>query len=477
MFKLQTYKKNTDGNLSMMFGGCVMIIMFGVAAAADYSGMVSKKADLRDQVDNATLSAAVKKSDNQGNPDFDLNTAVKEALEANGYDLSLGKPIVKEENGVINVAVNVPHKLTFGKLLGSPTKNINIDSTVEANGGEQYEIALVLDSTDSMSRNGRIGALRIAGYEFIETIRDENAGTRIAIIPFSRYVTVGTGFRNAIWLDVPEEFDTERSWQQATHNCESVTYEPTTETRDGEEYTYDKKICHGRTTTYETKTKIIESRWEGCVGVRTNGLHLVDGSYNLELVPGLLNTIPHETLENRNVDKEAWCPESIMPLTDDYDLLKTKIADIYPVDSTYIPLGLSWAQRVLSPGEPFTEIDTNKQKIVVLMTDGNNTVKIDHENSTNPVDMATPPYLQQLSFGTVATQANADTLVMCNTLKSEGTKIFTIAFQVPDETTKKILNSCASSPANYFDAGSGEQLSRSFAAIAGSLKSELRIVR
>jgi len=454
-----------------------MIIMFGVAAAADYSGMVSKKADLRDQVDNATLSAAVKKADNQLNPDFNLEQAVEDALVANGYDLAIGSRTVTEDQGILTVAVNVPHKLTFGKLLGSPTKNIKIDSTVDANGGEKYEIALVLDNTRSMGYDGRIGALKTSGVEFIRTIRDTNSGTRIALVPFARYVNVGIHNRNEPWIDVPEEYSTEKTWQQATHSCESTTYEPTTLTRDGVEYTYDKEVCHGRTTTYETQSETVESTFEGCVGVRENGLHLVDGSYTLERVPGLLNTEPHEHT-GHNIDIDTYCPRPIIPLTDNYERLEDQMVKVFPTDSTYIPLGLSWAYRVLSPGEPYADYNPSEgaQRIVVLMSDGENTVAVD-DSPASENKYENPPYLKKLEDDEVATQANADTLIMCNLLKSEGIKIYTIAFQVRDELTKEILQSCASSSAGFYDADSGESLSRSFKSISGKMKSELRIVR
>ena len=463
----------------MMFGASVMVIITITAIATDMSSMVSSKSTLRSQMDSAALGAAVKKSDNLHNAEFNIEDAVRELLEGNGYDISkYGMPTVTDVNGVITLSALVPHKLTFGKLLGMETADIKIESLVVASGGEKVEVALVLDSTASMGHEGRIGALRIAGYDFIDTVRDSNTGTKIAIVPFNRYVRVDTSLAGASWLDVPDEYDTDRTWQQATHTCGYYTTEEQTEMRDGVEYTYDAEICHDRTTTYETQTNTFESRWEGCLGARSSGLHLVDGSYNLELVPGLLNKIPHERTDH-NRDIESWCPHTIRPLTDDYDALRIDIQELYPTDSTYIPIGLSWAQRVLSGSEPFAAPASADpvQKVVVLMTDGNNTAFLDevpYNDTDNPDGI---PYVGEVEHGVVATQANADTLILCNALNNEGTKIFTVAFRVPDTTTKGILRECASSPSNFFDADSNDMLKKSFNKIASSLESELRIMQ
>lgn len=479
MFSFSNFKKNTRGNISMMFGASIMVIVTITAIATDMASMVSSKSTLRSQMDSAALAAAVKKADNLNDANFDVDDAVREALYANGYDIAkYGMPDITDQNGVLTLSAVVPHDLTFGKLLGMETADIEIDSMVAANSGGKVEIALVLDSTASMGFEGRIGALRIAGRDFIDTIEAQNLDTRIAIVPFNRYVRVSTDLRGATWLDVPDEYDTQRTWQQATHTCGYYTTEERTETKDGVEYTYDHEVCHDRTTTYEPRHKTIESRWEGCVGMRSEGLHLVDGDYNLELIPGLLNTIPHERTDYY-ADKETWCPHTIRPLTNDYETLKVDIRSIYPTDSTYIPTGLSWAQRVLSGSEPYANDapDGSAQKVVVLMTDGDNRTRINPVPYNDTDNYHGIPYVEDLDHGVAATQANADTLTMCDNLKAEGTQIYTVAFRVPDAVTKGILRECASNPSQYFDAGSNDQLAKTFVRIADSLESELRLLR
>ena len=71
-----------------------------------------------------------------------------------------------------------------------------------------------------------MGALRQGAYDFIDAIEESDSGSKIAIVPFARYVDVGTDKRNEPWLEVPAEFDTDRTWEQATHTggtCETVT--------------------------------------------------------------------------------------------------------------------------------------------------------------------------------------------------------------------------------------------------------------
>ena len=51
------------------------------------------------------------------------------------------------------------------------------------------------------------------------------------------------------------------------------------------------------------------------------------------------------------------CPRPILPLTDNRTDVESAIDAMvaYPAMGTYIPTGLAWGWRVLSPGAPFTE--------------------------------------------------------------------------------------------------------------------------
>jgi len=114
---------------------------------------------------------------------------------------------------------------------------------------------------------------------------------------------------------------------------------------------------------------------------------------------------------------------------------------------------------------------------MVLMSDGQNTSYLDTASTYSP-----PPYVQDLSSaqqqnGDIPIGTDEDTATLCESIKDDGTEMFTIAFQVTNQATRDLLQNCASSPAHYFDAGSNELLVDSFASISDSLEAEIRIIR
>ena len=129
---------------------------------------------------------------------------------------------------------------------------------------------------------------------------------------------------------------------------------------------------------------------------------------------------------------------------------------------TFIPAGLIWGVNLLSPSEPFTEgaaYDSKNaapRKVLILMTDGANTLKFD------------PSTGRAVSSSTSA-PADQDSLAVCTYAKSKNIEVFTVAFMVDAGPGKTLLQGCATDSAHYFDAADSSALLSSFAQIANSL--------
>lgn len=492
MKNLRLFLSNEDGNFAIMFSVVSAVLAIGVAAAIDISGMHKSQAELQNHLDSAALAAVIEiarndenyNSEGQGNTP--RNQAYKDVvikvLETHGVDLKGAVPDVVVRDNQLMVNATIPYDLQFGGVLNKPSTDISaISEVVLPGGGAAVEIALVLDNTESMNFDGKMTALKNGVRDFIEAIEETDSGSKIALVPFARYVDVGEDKRNEPWLNVPVEFDTDRTWQQATHTGGTCTIENRTRFEDGVEVTYEANICTGQTTTYEEMTQVVESRWIGCVGVRANGLHMEDGSYGISTskIPGLLHKNPYEAT-GLGWDLESWCPHTITPLTDDYDMLNSQVGHLYGTDRTYIPIGLNWGRRILSPQVPFSEADTvdPKRQIMILMSDGQNTAYLD-----DSIDgFETIPYIEDLSTSQQQSEdvppgTDADTAALCEVIKAEGTEVYTIAFKVENAVTRSLLMSCASSPQNYFDAGTNTSLVESFKNISENLETEIRLVR
>jgi len=304
---------------------------------------------------------------------------------------------------------------------------LDVQVASEAQVGQQpVEFALVLDNTLSME-GSKLTALKSAANSLVDAIyQGLNADqfVKVSVVPFAEYVNVGQANRNAAWMSVPIDTSTTTNVCQDVReatvvpgSCHDVSY---TYTQDGQqktattqqcEYTYGPPVnqCSDVTTT-ET--------WNGCAGSRDYPLNVKDENYS-ERVPGVMN---------------VWCPNAITPMSNQKDTAKAAIDAMYATGNTYIPAGLMWGWATLTSQAPFEEAqDTvngkSVRKIMVLMTDGFNTIS------------PTLPY-NGYHWGYDTAKANEYTTELCTNAKAANIEIYTIAFEVTDETIKSVLQGC-----------------------------------
>ena len=92
-------------------------------------------------------------------------------------------------------------------------------------------------------------------------------------------------------------------------------------------------------------------------------------------------------------------------------------------------------------------------KSLVLMSDGVNTKSAQYPYHTKNLGVDANRILDEL----------------CDEAKGKGITIYTIAFEVTDSTVRNLLEDCASSRENFFNATDSAALSDAFAAIGMSL--------
>ena len=195
-------------------------------------------------------------------------------------------------------------------------------------------------------------------------------------------------------------------------------------------------------------------QWKGCVGSRTYPLNIKDEQYGTR-VPGVMNrprntAYPASSMKGWRWGEKNYCPTALIPLTPlktGRDKLVNKIDSLQTKGHTFIPAGLLWGWRVLSPQAPFTEgvswtevKQKNVQKIIVLMTDGQNTHAPDRRPNRSYADHQE------------ANSAYADQLLtnLCNNIKATNpatgkpyADIITITFDVSDPNVKKLMQQCS----------------------------------
>jgi len=488
--EIMNYIKNDDGNVAMMFGLLMSLMLLAIGIGVDYTNIVRMQNQLQSQVDAAVLAAAtaevkhdvdVASGENEprGSERKSRTEAAYSVMGANGYDVEKYQPQLTLNQASVSLSAELNYTPLFGNLVGKGKMTLRAEAESGFGAIQGVDIALVIDSTRSMDFDGKMDALKEGAIKLVEAIEYSNSGSKIGLVPFARYVRLNDDVRTASWFDMPEEYDSTRTWMQATHTGGTCRMETQTRDRDGVEEEYETEVCEDQTTTYEEQSRIQESRWVGCVGTRLPPYSETDDAYSHK-IPGLLDNVPASKIPNRDSDRRTWCPAEIRGLDNDYGTLKIKIKGMWTVDETYLPMGLIWGQRILSPGEPFDNSpalgETPNRQVMVLMTDGLNTteIKLDSESQQQ---LRYPPYISYVDDDDVALNANAATERMCNSIKLQGIEIYTIAFQVSDQTTKTLLRDCASHPTQALTSDSNASLIQNFEKIAEALDGEIRLMR
>jgi Flp pilus assembly protein TadG len=481
------------GNLAIMGALCLVPLILAMGVAVDYTRLVAARSRLQAVADAAALAVASSKETDQ--------TRVRQLAEAfvaaNQTDESLdGARIVSiaanDTNVDIGMTVQVP--VTFMRLARVEGVDVGVSALATRGVSGSFELGMVLDNTWSMSEKDASGVTKIDTLKSAATslvnqlFANSDANVKVALIPYADYVNVGVKNRSATWLNVPADYST----TPAPKTCTTLTtktvclaYAPTyacTKTTDG---VVEPATCGGGCTKSEVQTVApyqsctgggspVNYKWFGCVGSRMlspagqSPDRLTDNNPS-DRYPGYLDTTQK-------------CLNPIAPLSNDKKAILAAINSmIINISSykpnTYIPAGLIWGQNMLSPSEPFIEgapYDANNmspRKVIVLMTDGENTLRFNAADGKH-VAMST-------NVTTAATQlalVNKETVDICTYIKSHNIEVFTVAFMVDNDASRKMLTDCATDPSHFYEAADGAKLIAAFQGIGESLQ-QVRLAR
>lgn len=206
------------------------------------------------------------------------------------------------------------------------------------------------------------------------------------------------------------------------------------------------------------------------------------------------------TLENSSNGPNKYCvSQPLVRMQTTKTALKNRVNSLTATGTTNIHEGFMWGWRTISPNAPFADgrpyTESTNTKVIVLMTDGENTW-YEAANALNGSDYSAyghykhangrlPPTHQNITTGSQA-RAAMDKLLLeaCNAAKAKGVVIYTIAFSVNSDPIDaqgiQLLKDCAAtSPGDvsrYYAPNSQATLSQAFASIGNSI-SKLRITR
>ena len=404
------FAHSVSGNIAMMFGLLLFVILASAGIALDYQRAVTIRTNMQEAADAALIAAVKHKQLHPNMTIAEIEARAKAIFESNMRNMSeytYSKFDVVFDPVAGDYTLNFDAKIETRLLQAVHFAEITPKVVSKAKLGKPpyLEVVMVLDNTGSMNSKGKLGDLKKAAKSLVATLyANPDADVKIGLVPFAQYVSVGADKSGQFWLDVPKS---------------------------------KKK---------KKKKKKKSTSFKGCVGSRNYPANTTDFDYNVNPVPAVLG---------------APCPNDLLALTDNRTTIENAIDAMKGSGWTYIPAGLAWGWRVISAEAPFTEgvtaaelKDKNGFKAIILMTDGENTKSPDYPTH-NKSDII---------------NANKITDELCDAIKKENIIVYTIAFAVTDNTIKALLEDCGSTPSHYFEPNTTGELSAAFESIAGSLR-------
>jgi len=431
MFK--RFLHNTSGNIAIIFS-ISLVALFGVAGlAVDFVSMSQQHKKFQIFADAAVLSAVL-----SGKQEIAALQEIAEktvaANNASGKVLTVETQIL--EGNVLQVNVSAQHETFFMRFFSASNTKISAIAQAPPKSG-LLNLAMVLDVTRSMEGT-KLATLKTAANNLVDEItQNPNSPAMISVVPFAQYVSLPLSYKTAYWIDVEPAGNHcyDRLNEANSTNCRQVG-SGENQTTQCDAYVYD-NICTW-------------NEWTGCMGSRAAPWNST-AEYALQKLQGF------------TTGDYCSADTTMQPLTSNIEDVKSRISSLQAGRETYIPSGLLWGWRTLTPEAPLIEADTSdkdkRSKALLLMTDGENVRSLQGTGTFGGV----------FHWGTDTTGTNTLVSQLCENIKSDGISIYTVAFDVADEAIKTILRSCASSPDKFFDAGNPEALTAAFKKVGDSL--------
>ena len=495
------------GGVAVWFAVAMPVMILFVGAGVDYNNESVYERQLQAAVDSAALAGAVAQSNG-----LDAVATAKQYF-ANNFEAPANSPIspsvsVDPATSIVNVSAagSVPTYIMGAAGFSSLPISAHAGASTGASG--PTEVALAFDTTYSMSALSSNGVSKLANAQadavalvkklFVLPNGAQNPFVKVGLVPFGVYVNVknaaiqsltATGLTSAqAWSELtpstvsypdknqygtasdPLPWLTKTASNKTYANVCNENYGPTTckntgwvtQTcyNDGVPYdcSYEAQSCSAPDLhTQSCGQQWWGYSWSGCVSTTPNSGDLTDTISSSNPVWGVLN---------------YNCASPLARLTTNMSSLVTQINSLTATDDTYIPEGLVWAWRVLSPNAPFADgatYSSGTKKILILMTDGFNTEQ--------PNPNLQYPWSSYAHYGpgeyynNKSNSGTADTTLKttCANVVKSGITVFTIAFEVNNPNIQSILENCATTPQNYYNATDIVSLSGAFQSIAGNL--------
>lgn len=508
--RLARFASSTDGNFTTVFALASMPMLLLGGIGIDYGANIAVRQKAQNAVDSTVLTLAKL---SVSTTDQELQAKADVQVKALLADARLTAPVVtaKRDGDTIRVAVAGGTPTTLTNIAGFKQLPLNVSATARRGSGN-LEVALVLDNTGSM-KGAKLANLKSAASDLVDSMFKEvdpakPNSLKMAVVPFSMTVNIGSAYANRTFMDVdakssihkeifavkdstanrftlfgkmkvawggcvetrPAPYDvTESPPSAATPNSLYVPYFAPDESDLDDKAVNDYMSDYPSTTSSRDKSSTDRVRQGQTAKYSSN-----------KILPTASST---QSGTGYHFGPNSGCEiQPLTRLTTSKSTIDDAVSAMTVIGDTNVAVGLMWGWHVLSPNVPFSDgapyTDAKTRKYVVLMTDG--------QNQSAPSSSDNASYYSGLGFiwnnriGTTSSN-NATrtrymddrTALLCENMKAAGIQIFTVRVEV-SEGTSDMLRDCATTPSMFYDVQNSSALNEVFASI-GSQINELRI--
>ena len=430
--RLTTWKENREGNVAIILAIAIIPILALIGIAIDLQNTNRSRQFVQYSLDNAVIagSRAMQSGKSKAEINAYINDFVDGVLKAKNYSASCKPVEVTYSKGSqdINATIKCQQETTLTELIGYQYLDFTVTSG-STYGIGNVDVAMVFDVSGSMGWSGKMSALKDAAQDAVDILLPTGAtadmgDVRISMVSYSYMMDAGPFFRK-VTNEYPVRTYTEK---------------------------YCKRYRRGECRKWKTQTKTVNST---CVIERTGSEAFTDAD------PGP-NAWIKPALDSATADRPTCNPIPPLPLTDNRSALKNYINNLYPNGGTAGHIGIAWGWYTIAPNwsivwpaasNPLGYKEPDSAKAMIVMTDGE--------------------FNQEYNYSEGNGDSFAQAKILCDKVKDEGVRIYTVAFQAP-KAGQKVLEYCASGTEFAFKADSANELKDAYAKIATSI-SDLRI--
>lgn len=412
--KVRSFRRSQEGATAVLFALSVVPVLIAAGMAVDYARYTAAETRLQAALDGAALAAATS-TQTDANRIRIGTTSLQRNLGANGIDASKVDYGFTIANRKISGHASYALPSAFMQLAGISQMEIDLSSEVSLPETSKAEIALVLDYSGSMTE--------ISGGQ-VKYIAMKNAAKKM-ITDLDKAapgkIKVGlVPFSHHVWVTLPASY---------------------------------------------VLGKGMIGTWTGCTQDRPYPANLTDATPD----PMKDNTKWGQPIAKVHASDGcgAYVPNNlkVAPLTSNLTAIQSQLDVMKPYAWTHIALGAEFGYHLLSPNAPFSEgaayTDKTTRKYMVLLTDGRQTEPAFGPGTTRTV-----------------TQGEYNLGQICKNAKASGITIITIAFDMQEVATKKMLSDCSTdSTKDFFVAEDSSDVAAAFADIQQAIAGKVFVSR